>query len=209
MSGFRLLLAVHTPIVLPRVPPRLDMLVHEGLCRLHGDWSRTHDLPLTEDDTAGIRASQLVFVQTVSTPLATTPLAMPDATGNLDRANVSNPPRPFKETGGPRPKRLTERAAIQTPYAAFYGEGDGQRCAELLSLLDGLGREHMRGSGSFEVIDVQADDTDRWRLCAHRRDVVDVTTLPFDPIADERALTPHGQPEPVWRPEQIITETLR
>lgn len=209
MSCFRLTLALHMPIIMPRVPIRLDALVNEAMCRITGDWSRAHALPLAQDEVVGFHASQIVLAQTLDKPLSVMTLDMPDATKYLDRANVTDPPIPFKEDGGKRPKRLTHYEAILTPFAVFYGEGDGRACADLVTALDGMGREHMRGAGAFDVVEVADDDTDGWRLRAHRRDACDARELPFDPVADAYALVPGGHDVPVWRPEHMLREILR
>lgn len=208
MTAFRILLKIHTPLIMPRVAPRLPRLLAEALSRCHGDWTHAHELPIAPDTVTGFKGSQLILATRPTQPLAATTVSLPDFTDGLDFLQVRKPPGPFKEGSANHPRRFTKYPAIQTPYAFFYGVGDGDKTARLLTLLDGLGREHMRGYGHFEVMDVQPDTENRWRQTPHRASRTIPAKLPFEPVFDHLCLEPGQAAVDVWRPRQLLREVL-
>lgn len=210
MTGpFKILLALHTPVVLQAVPPRLDGLLHEACCRLHGDWACNHDLPLDRDPVlAGYRASQITFVSTPEYPLAASDFALVAQPEALDRHLVTEPPKKIKENGGPYSGRLSRYEGLICPYLAFYGDGDGEACADLLELLDGVGRLHMMGGGSFTVVGVEPDDSAGWRLRSWpKKWACDAPAKANIPAIE--SLTVGGEDEPIVRPRRIMREVMR
>lgn len=105
----------------------------------------------------GLKGSQLVLGTTRRHGLVATSVPFPTAVTQLPYRKASPPIRKrIKLDGGPLAPRLSEHPALLAPYALFYGVGDGERCAERLSLLTGLGCEHASGWGEFAVEDVEA-----------------------------------------------------
>jgi hypothetical protein len=155
-DAFCLRLRLHTPLILPRATPRLDVLLAEAVRNLRLDWAtpiQTSDIPLVWDTKlGGLRGSQLVFGTTPRSGLVAESVAFPTAIRRLPFSEVSPPIRKrITVDGGPTAPRLSEHPALLAPYALFYGVGDAMRCAELLTLLTGIGREHAHGCGEFSV----------------------------------------------------------
>jgi hypothetical protein len=208
VSGFRLLLQQHTPIVLAAFAPQLDRLLQEASARLHQDWSRAHELPLVRDEVHGIyHASQLIFGITARQGLEARELGLPASVSRLSLEEASDPPRRVKQDGAPTSPRLTRHRAYLAPYLIFYGEGDGQACAQLLELLDGVGREYARHCGAFTVLDVRPDDSGKWALrpwpCA-----AEGQALPFEPVRDRLSLAPGAEPTQALRPPRLLRERV-
>lgn len=208
MSGFRLLLKQHTPLLLTGVTPRLDRLLQEACSRLHQDWSRLHDLPLAWDAEQGFfRASQVIFGITAEHGLEARELGLPASVGCLGLGEAADPPRRVALNGSPTSPRLSRHKAYLAPYLLFYGEGDGQACAELLELLDGLGREYARAAGAFSVLEVSADASGQWGLRPWPSSA-DARRVPFEPVADHLSLAPRGESVGVLRPPRLIRERV-
>jgi hypothetical protein len=154
--AFCLRLKLHTPLILPRAAPRLDVLLAEAVRHLRLDWEtpiQPEDIPLAWDaELGGLRGSQLVFGTTRQAGLVAASVPFPTAVAQLPFGEVSPPIRKrLKLDGGPTAPRLSQHSALLAPYALFYGVGDAMRCAELLTLLTGIGREHAHGCGQFSV----------------------------------------------------------
>ncbi len=210
-QGFRLQLRVHGPIIVPRIMPTLPRLMQEACSRLYRDWSRLHDLPIDQDPVTGYCGSQMIWGTTPTHGLVTRPIGFTDDTRRMGVMVTRNAPkRPYKEGSADRPKRLTAYQGYTIPYIIFYGRGDGQRCADLIALLDGIGRENSRACGSFTIDDLDADETESWRLVAHRHSGVDdPADLPFDAVIGRQSLVPFGHDEPVLRPQMFLREVCQ
>lgn len=210
MAAFCIELRVRSQIVMPAVAPRLDVLLQEAMCRCWRDWETTHDLPLAFDEALGVyQCSQIVFGSGEQNPLYACDYTCPSRPQGLDRHLVRDPnTRPIEENKWPYLNRMTRYPAIRTPRALFYGNGDGERCAQLLTLLDGIGREYGRGSGGFKVAGVRADTTEGWRLRSVPA-ATDRASLPYQAVPAEERLLPRGPTVPVLRPRRILREGAR
>lgn len=208
MEPFRLVLALHAPLVLPEVVPRLDTLLHEATCRLHQDWSRDYELPLVFDEARGLyRCSQLIMATTPTTSIWPVNYSRPTNGEGLERASVSNP-RKIRPNGGEFLERLTTYSAYWPPYVIFEAQGDAERCVGLLDLLDGIGREHGGGMGRFEVEALLPGDENGWQ----RRSLPD-SSQPYwadsmPTLSSFERLTVTGDPVAVIRPPRILREVL-
>lgn len=209
MATFRLVLALHAPVILPVVPPRLDTLLLEGTRRLTQDWQARHPLPLVIDDALGrYRASQIIFASTPHRPLTAVQVGLSTKTLKSDLTLVKKLPKRLRQDGGPDAQRLTSHQAISAPYAYFYADGDAEECLKCLSVIRALGREHKRHYGAFSIEGVEAMDSTRWALRswpehekARAAELVEETW-----IADQQRL---GDGEPacsVVRPPRVIRE---
>lgn len=204
MSGFALRLKLHTPVILSRVVPRLDTLLQEAQSRRYQDWSQPHELPLVFDQAMrGYRGSQLIFGITATAALQAVTHPCTSGVTRLPMAEASRPPNKISLTGGPEAPRLTKHKAYLSPFLLFYGEGDGEACADQLELLGGIGREHGRGAGSFTVDAVLQDVERKWRIRAWPEGSAD---LPFTPVRDYLRLVPHGSEEAAVRPDRLVRE---
>lgn len=207
MAAFRLLLRLHSPVVLPVVVPRLDTLLHEAACRLSQSWTADHALPLAfDDDLGGYRGSQILFGTTVNMPMMARHVTCPSSPESLDRHLVSNPRR-LQESGGPYVRRLSRHQAYLSPYLVFYGDGDPDRCADMLQLLDGIGREHGRGGGGFTVADVTPDSDEGWRYRSAPADTP-ADLLPYAPIRSRERLVQGGPNVDVVHPPRVAREVI-
>lgn len=208
-NGFQLLLRLHTPILMPVVVPRLDILLQEALSRLHQDWKRAHALPLDTEPATGIYcASQLIVGVTPQRPLVAASAKLVSSVTRQDLHLASNVKQRFKSVF-PDGNRLTSHKGISTPYALFYGWGDADKCAALLSLLSGIGREHARHYGSFDVLSVAHDVEGHWRLRPWPAAFPEgwrACNTQF--IEDRLSLMPREAPAPVMRPPRLIREVL-
>ena len=215
-QAFRLQLRLNTPVILPRATPRLDILLAEAVRILHLDWERplqASDMPLAWDDRlGGFCGSQLVFGTTAQHGMTAAHVAFPSHIQSLPFSEVSPPvSRRIKLDGGPYAPRLTERPALLAPYVLFYGIGNPTRCAELLALLTGLGREYASGYGHFSVESItRLDDTDtRWRQRPWPADQHDAhASQPYAPSMDSLVVCPGEEAQPVLRPPRILKEAL-
>lgn len=219
MPTFRLTLALHAPVILPTVPPRLETLLQEGLCRLHQDWETEHELPLVyDDDIQGYRNSQLIFATTREQWLTAQQVSLPSSPLRLNlhlSEDVSKRPltRPYmiKLDGGPNAPRLTRYNAIRSPYAVFYAEGDPQETLNCLQTISAVGKEHMRNYGSFTIMGIESMQSQRWAIrswpvesAEKARSLVDDVEW----IPDKQRLKV-GQPDvEVIRPTRVIREPL-
>ncbi|QJQ98756.1 hypothetical protein [Halomonas sp. PGE1] len=214
--AFCLRLKLHTPLILPRVAPRLDVLLAEALRHLRLDWDtpiQASDIPLTWDaELGGLRGSQLVFGTTPRSGLVAESVAFPTAIRRLPFTEVSPPIRKrITVDGGPTAPRLSEHPALLAPYALLYGVGDAMRCAELLTLLTGIGREHAHGCGEFSVESIEPlpDDDTRWCQRPWAIDRPEAhAEQPYRPVVDHLALVPGGNDQPVLRPPRVLKEAL-
>ncbi|WLI74012.1 hypothetical protein [Halomonas alkalicola] len=218
MAGdtFCLRLKLHTPLILPRAAPRLDVLLAEAVRNLRLDWDtpiQASDIPLAWDaELRGLRGSQLVFGTTPQSGLVAESVPFPTAIRRLPFSEVSPPIRKrITVDGGPTAPRLSEHPALLAPYALFYGVGDAMRCAELLTLLSGIGREHAHGCGLFSVESIESlpDDDGRWRWRPWATDKGHAhAEQPYPPVVDHLALVPGGDDQPVLRPPRVLKEAL-
>lgn len=206
---FQLQLRLHTPVILPRVVPRLDVLLTEATRRLRLDWvSPVDDLPLVFDqEQGGYRCSQVIFGITTSRGLEARPVKFSSNVTGLPLSHASNMRKSVKLDGGGTAPKLGHHAAHLSPYLLFYGEGDAERCAQLLGLLGGVGLEHARGQGHFAVEAVMADTGDRWKKRAWR------TGHPhrgqgYTAVPDMLAMTVGGENETVQRPPRLLKEVV-
>lgn len=206
---FALILRLHTPIIMPRAVPRLDILLQEAMSRLHQDWETAHVLPLARCDEAGVYcASQLVLAITPDASLTSTTEALVSTVTRQDLHLTRDCKTTIRHTG-PDANRMTSHQGITAPFAIFYGRGDAEACAELMTLLSGIGREHARHYGAFSVERVQPDEQANWRLrpwpVAQSAQWED-TGHRF--IEDHLMLNPCQASEPVMRPRRLIREVL-
>lgn len=209
-NGFRLLLRMHTPILMPIVVPRLDTLLHEALSRMHQDWETQHVLPLDTDTETGVYcSSQLVIGVTPQRPMVASSEKLVSSVTRQDLHLASDVKRRFKSVF-PDGNRLTPHKGILSPYAVFYGSGDAEHCAALLSLLSGIGREHARHYGSFDVLNVAHDAGEHWRL---RPWPVEYdkgwSSCDTQFVEDRLSLMPCEVPASVMRPPRLIREVLQ
>ncbi|WP_111748562.1 hypothetical protein [Salinisphaera orenii] len=208
MPDFRILLAIHAPIVETLVAMRLDTLLTECVARQHQDWASPFELPLVFDpDWRGYRASQIVYLATPQQPLVSQQVTCVSSAASLERDQVKNPPTRIKERGGGMIRRVTQRPALLPAYVAFHGQGEAQACAELLTLLDGIGSLHSLGYGEFSIVSVDDDPSTRWR---YRSRPADQATDDLDcrTTRDYEPLMAYDTPEAVIRPHRILRATL-
>lgn len=215
-QAFCLQIKLHTPLILPRATPRFDVLLAEAVRHLRLDWGtpvQLEEIPLVWDaELGGLRGSQLIFGTTRQAGLVAASVPFPTAITQLPFSEISPPIRKrLKMDGGPTAPRLSQHAALLAPYALFYGEGDAMRCAELLTLLTGIGREHAHGCGQFTVESVEPlpDEDARWQQRPWAIDQPQVHTgQPYRPVIDHLALVPGGVDKPVLRPPRVLKEAL-
>jgi len=206
---FRLVLRMHTPIIMPTVTPRLDVLLHEAMCRLNQNWEGAHRLPLENEAGANVYcASQLILGSTPDRPLSASSERLVSTVFRQDLYLAGKVKKRFGSTF-PDGNRLTPHSAISTPFAIFYGVGDGQACAELLGMLSGIGREHARHYGAFNVERLERDTSSRWRLrpwpIGHPN-AWETSAEPY--VEDKQSLRPKEKPVGVMRPPRMIREVM-
>lgn len=212
MTTFRLVLKLHAPVILPKVTPRLDVLLREGLRRQTQDWKTDHALPLVyDDDIGGYRASQLIFATMPGHFLSGTNVIMP--TGLLRGEPVLSDlkQRNLRQDGGPHAPRLSRHRAYVAPYAVFYAEGDVEECCTYLSTIKAVGREHKRHCGAFSVHSVEPVTSSRWALRPwplSQRTLAEKHVQTNDWIVDHQSVLTDGVEQPVVRPPRIIKERL-
>lgn len=207
MACFRILLHLHTPLILPSVVPRLDTLLHEAACRLTQSWGHAHDLPLTFDTQfQAYRASQVIFGTTHDQPMMADQHICPSSPEQLERDQLSDSRR-FREDGGGFVRRLSQHRAYLSPYLLFYGDGDPDRCVELLQLMDGIGREHGRSAGSFTVGDVMPDSDRQWRWRSAPASI-SPAELPYASIRTHQRLTAGGAEMDTVSPPRVVREVI-
>ena len=218
MSVFRLTLALHAPVILPIIPPRLDKLLLEGKRRLTQDWETDHELPLVfDDELQGYRNSQLIFATTQKHGLyaETVALASKPLQGDLDitkevAARSIQKPLKIRLDGGPNAPRMTKHSAISAPYAVFYAEGDISETLACLSTIRAVGREHARHYGAFTILGAERVKSTRWALRSwpasaeqRAKELLDIAWVP-----DQQALRA-GQPDvDVVRPARVQKEAF-
>lgn len=208
--AFQLRLRLHTPVILPRVVPRLDTLLTEAMRRLHLDWQTpVQDLPLVFDkEHGGYRGSQVVFGITPWQGLEAHPIKYISNVTSLPLGQARSARKSIKLDGGGTAPKLSQHTAYLSPYLLFYGEGDVQRCAELLSLLGGIGLEHARGQGHYTVETVIEDPKSRWKQRPWRTGHLH-RGLGYTAVPDMLAMTVEGENESVHRPPRILKEVVR
>lgn len=207
--GFRLILRLHTPLILPPVVPRLDVLLHEAMCRLTQDWETPHVLPLEKDARTGVAcASQMVLGITLERPLSASTEKLVGSAYRQDLHLASNVKKRL-EHKFPDGGTLTTHAAMRAPFAIFYGQGDGLRCAQLLGLLSGIGREHARHYGAFDVERIEKAQAPGWRLRSWPEDHPEGWAPCEAAFTVDRLSLAPGQPDvAVMRPPRLIREVL-
>ncbi|MDP3535129.1 MAG: hypothetical protein Q8S08_07040 [Halomonas sp.] len=205
---FKLVLQLHTPLILPKVVPRLDTLLHEAACRRALDWTAEHPLPLVYDAEQGAyRASQLIFGVTPHAGLEAHNVGMVTHLNTLPLLAARNVRAPLRIDGGDWAPKLTNHPGRLCPYLIFYAEGDPNACVDLLSEIPYIGIGYTRGQGAVSVMSTQPDAEERWRqrswrsLAMHQR-------MGYTPQADYLRLTPRGDNEPVYRPPRILREVM-
>lgn len=208
-SEFRLILRLHTPVIMPVAAPRLDVMLHEAMCRLHQDWTTLHDLPLEKDPETGVyRASQLILGTTATRPLTAISQKLVTSVFRQD-LHLAHKVKARFMTTFPDGNKLTPHQGIGAPYALFYGVGDGQQCAELLSLLSGIGREHARHYGAFSVERLESSTAERWRLRPWPSDHPAGWAPCTETFSqDQLCLRPRQAPAEVMRPPRLLREVL-
>lgn len=209
MDAFRLILALHAPVILPEFVPRLDTLLHEATCRLRQDWTTEHELPLTFDQELGLyRCSQLIMATTPETSIWPVRYSRPTDGRGLERATVTNPPKRLMTNGGAFIEKLTQYDAYWPPYVVFDAEGDAARCTALLDLLDGMGREHNGGMGRFEVVSVRPTEQSAWQRRALPLSCKPAWAQRHHMLRGFERLTVFAEQTDVIRPPRIIREVL-
>lgn len=207
-SSFRLVLQLHTPLVLPRVVPRLDTLLHEAACRRALDWSTPHPLPLAFDESQGAyRASQLIFGVMPSFGLEAHDIGLITHLHTLPLTAVRSLRAAVRMDGGDWAPRLTTHKGRLCPYLIFYAEGDPEACMDLLSEIPYLGLGYTRGHGATTLLDYETDEQQRWRQRSWRSPAMH-RSMPYVPRVDHLALMPGSPDEPVYRPPRILREVI-
>lgn len=207
MDGFKLVLRLHTPVILPAVTPRLETLLREALCRCHQDWETAHELPIRHDEATGVpRGSQLIFGTTAAKPMQAVTTKFISKHSVEDMGMVVSPKRYVWESG-PKKRKMSAYQAYLSPYLVFYGDGDAERCVKLIQMLDGVGRETSRGAGAFTVDRVEPDDSGGWVQRAFPPALAP-DRLPFEPVNAMEVLTHGSEPVAVVRPERVTREVL-
>lgn len=209
-QSFKLTLKLHTPIILPRRMVRLDTLLLEAQRRLHQDWETPHELPLARFAGSELYcASQLILGSTASRPLAASTEKLVTTVTRQDLTKAAKVKRRFGSTF-PDGEKLTQHQAIAAPYALFYGVGDAQRCAALLTLLSGIGREHARHYGAFTLAGIEDDQEERWRLRPWPIETEEGwMPSPETFVDDVLSVTPgRGEDVAVKRPPRLIREVV-
>lgn len=207
-QAFRLLLQLHTPLILPLVVPRLDTLLQEAACRRALDWSCYHTLPLVfDEDRGGYRASQLIFGVTPHAGLEAHPLARIARIQQLPLLQARNVRAPLRLDGGDWAPKMTRHQALLSPYVLFYAEGDPEACTDLLQEMPHLGQGYQHGQGMISVIATQVDTQSRWQQRPWR-EVTFHQGLSYTPLEDDLGMTAWGVDEPVFRPPRILREVI-
>lgn len=208
-NGFRIIMRFHTPLIMPVATPRLDILLHEALCRLHQDWTAAHELPLEKDSATGVYCgSQLIPAVTPSKPMVASSEKLVTAVFRQDLHLARNTKRRFGSQV-PDGNKLTSHQGISIPYGLFYGVGDADQCAALLSLLGSMGREHARHYGSFTVERLESTDAPMWRLRPWPIDYSEGWAPCREKfVEDHLALLPSQSSVPVMRPPRLMREVL-
>ncbi|MDR5899479.1 hypothetical protein QC823_10810 [Halomonas vilamensis] len=205
---FKLLLQLHTPLVLPRIVPRLDTLLQEAACRRALDWLSPHPLPLVFDDAQrAYRASQLIFGVTPQFGLEAHTVGFMSYLYRLPLLAARNVRAPLRIDGGDWAPKLTQHKGRLCPYLIFYAEGDPEACMDLLSEIPHIGLGYSRGQGAVTAMTFERDTQACWRQRSWRDQEMHVG-LPYTPLADHLRLTPWGSDEPVYRPPRILREVL-
>lgn len=206
--AFRLVFQLHTPLVLPLVVPRLDVLLHEAACRRALNWSCYPTIPLVFDETkGGYRASQLIFGVTAHQGLIAEPLAAITRLSTLPLLRAANVRAPLRIDGGDWAPKLTHHQGLLSPYVLFYAQGDPEACLDLLQEVPSIGKGHSRGQGMVSVMATQPDTHQRWRQRVWRSES-EHADMAYTPVADDLRLTCWGDDEPVYRPPRILREVL-
>lgn len=207
-SPFRLILQLHTPLVLPRIVPRLDTLLYEAACRRALGWSTPHSLPLTFDESQGAyRASQLIFGVTPQFGLEAHEIKLLTRLNTLPLTAVRALRAPLRMDGGDWAVRLTTHKGLLCPYLVFYAEGDPEACMDLLSEIPHIGLGYTRGQGATTPLTHEQDDHKRWRQRSWRSQVMH-NAMPYTPQADHLGLLPRAADELVYRPPRILREVV-
>ncbi|PJX12707.1 hypothetical protein CWI66_16200 [Halomonas sp. 141] len=207
-QAFRLLLQLHTPLILPLVVPRLDTLLQEAACRRALDWSCYHTLPLLFDKArGGYRASQLIFGVTPHAGLEAQPQAKIGHIQRLPLLQARNVRAALRIDGGDWAPKMTHHQALLSPYVLFYAEGDPDACINLLQELPQIGIGHNHGQGMISVASVSPSTEQRWRQRPWRQ-AEEHTGMAYSPLTDTLRMAPWGTDEPVFRPPRILREIL-
>lgn len=207
-SPFRLVLQLHTPLILPRIVPRLDTLLHEAACRRALDWSAPHALPLAFDKSQGAyRASQMIFGVTPQFGLEAHETGLVTRLHTLPLTSVRSLRAPLRMDGGDWAPRLTVHKGLLCPYLIFYAEGDADACMDLLSEIPHVGKGYSRGQGAMTPLTHEPDTSARWRQRSWRSEAMH-SAMPYTAQADYLSLVPNGKDEPVYRPPRILREVL-
>lgn len=210
MATFRLVLALHAPVIMPVVAPRLETLLLEGTRRLTQDWSSDHALPLVMDEAlGGYRASQIIFAPTPNQPLAAQGIGLSTKMLNSDLTLVRKLPKRLRQDGGPDAQRLTQHQAIRSPYAYFYADGDMDECLRRLAVIRAVGRETKRHFGAFTVDRIEAVASNQWALrpwpADQREHVAELAGGTW--VDDVLKLNAGYQAQPVVRPPRVLRDT--
>lgn len=209
MDAFRLILALHAPVILPEFVPRLDTMLHEAMCRLHRDWTTEHGLPLTFDQALGLyRCSQLIMATTPETSIWPVRYSRTTVAAGLERAVVKNPPKSIEINRGGFLTKQSKYDAYWPPYVVFDAEGDASRCTALLELLDGMGREHGGAMGRFDVVSVRPSEPGAWQRRSLPPSYKPTWAQHHHVLRGFERLTVFGEQTDVIRPPRIIREVL-
>lgn len=205
---FKLMLQLHTPLILPNVVPRLDTLLYEAACRRALDWATEHPLPLFYDVEQGAyRASQLIFGVTPNAGLEAHSVGMVTHLQSLPLLAARNVRAPLRIDGGDWAPKLTNHPGRLCPYLIFYAEGDPNACVDLLSEIPYIGIGYTRGQGAVSVMSTQPHTEERWRQRSWRSAEMH-QGMGYTPQKDHLRLLPQGDDEPVYRPPRILREVI-
>ena len=208
-TSFRLRLRLHTPVIMPPVAPRLDTLLEEATCHMRLDWaSPVTSLPLSWDEEhGGYRGSQLIFGTTRTGSLEASTISLPSAVQRLPVTQAAMKKTTIRIDGGPYAPKISRHHGYLSPFLLFYGEGDPEGCAELLSLLAHVGREYLRGFGHFTIEAIDTVEGQGWRQRPWPTKVPH-QGMPYEPVPDRLRMMPRGQDVSVFRPPRILKERI-
>lgn len=211
-GNFKLVLKLHTPFVLTKVLPTLDVLLTEAVRRYHQDWKIQPDLPLVFNEQAGVyEGSQIIFGHRPHQPISAIDFVHAQNPDGLERHVLSKAKRVIKEDGGGTARRVSKHQSITAGYAIFYGRGDLDGVLKFLPLIYSAGGKCNSHGGAYFTFDsAEYCDSDRGLLRNVKRSY-DAAKLVYQaPSESMRKLLPWDTSETLcWAPGRILKEIVR